>query len=79
MNDERYREIETIVELTAAKLDLKFTQAIGELKLEITNAVHDKISDCQTIHEQRRRWGIGSIIAGLSALIALGAAIMAHI
>jgi hypothetical protein len=78
MNDDRRREIETVIELTSARLDLKFTKALGDLKLDITNAINEKLSACQTKHEKMRRWSIGTWISIIGPIVAFVSAVAAY-
>lgn len=74
-----HEELATIVKLSMTELDLKFVEAIGALRLDITNMVHQKIESCQAKQERRRRFSMSAIISGLGALVAITAAILSHL
>ena len=74
-----HEELATIVKLSMTELDLKFVEAIGALRLDITNMVHGKIENCQSRQERRRRFGMSAIISSFGALVAIAAAILSHL
>lgn len=73
MSDERTREMELTVKLTAARLDLKFVEAIGDLEKRIDK----KLEGCQFKHAQSRMWSIRTWIQSIGTMIALCAALVA--
>lgn len=78
-NSISHKEMSTIVKLSMTELDLKFVEAIGELRLDIVNMVHSKIENCQAKQERRRRFGMSAIISSFGALVAIAAAILSHL
>jgi hypothetical protein len=72
-------EIENIVELTVARLDLKFTKAIGDLRLDIVTAISDHLQICQIRRNQQRQWNIGTLISVIAAAIAFGSVIVPYL
>jgi len=78
MTSEKRREIELIIELAITTLDLKFTEAINELKESLNSKVDEKLEACQFRHEQRRRWNIGTWISIIGPIIAIASAIAAY-
>jgi Leu/Phe-tRNA-protein transferase len=78
MKSERLSELELIVELTASRLDLKFTKEINELRLDLDKKFDTKIQNCQQQQRQRRRWNIGTWISIIGPVVAIASAIAAY-
>jgi Leu/Phe-tRNA-protein transferase len=78
MKSERLSELELIVELTASRLDLKFTKEINELRLDLDEKFNTKIKNCQQQQRQRRRWNIGTWISIVGPVVAIASAIAAY-
>jgi Leu/Phe-tRNA-protein transferase len=78
MKSERLSELELIVELTASRLDLKFTKEINELRLDLDEKFDTKIKNCQQQQRQRRRWNIGTWISIVGPVVAIASAIAAY-
>jgi Leu/Phe-tRNA-protein transferase len=78
MKSEQLSELELIVELTASRLDLKFTKEINELRLDLDEKFDTKIKNCQQQQRQRRRWNIGTWISIVGPVVAIASAIAAY-
>jgi Leu/Phe-tRNA-protein transferase len=78
MKSERLSELELIVELTASRLDLKFTKEINKLRLDLDEKFDTKIKNCQQQQRQRRRWNIGTWISIVGPVVAIASAIAAY-
>ena len=74
-----HEELATIVKLSMTELDLKFVEAIGALRLDITNMVNSKIENCQAKQERRRRFSVSAIISSLCALVVITDAILSRL
>lgn len=75
------KEMKLIVKLAIAEADLKFTEELGVIKLEIASfsqKVADKIHECQIMRDRRRRWSIGTILNFAGVLTAIVVAFAAH-
>jgi hypothetical protein len=79
MTENEMKRIEAVIAMTTARLDTKFTESFGNLRLEIANLVSDKISACQQRQENRRRWNIGTWISFFVSMVALAGMIWTHL
>jgi hypothetical protein len=82
MTAEHRQELETIVELAITRMDLKVTEALGEIRLSISTIpemMNEKIDEHESKDERRRRWGIGTVFSILAALTAFSALVISYV
>lgn len=75
-------DVEKIVEIAILTLDLKYTNELNNLRMEIEKipaTVDTKISACREEGYKKRRWNFTAIFTVIMAVIAAGSAIAANL
>lgn len=80
MTDERRRELELIVELAIARMDLKITEEMGEVKRDVKSIppmIDKRIAQYDEKQIARRRWTVRTMFGMITIIIsAIGLAVV---